>query len=388
MPVVNRIAAMAEEITGWRRDFHMHPELSYDVHRTAGLVAEKLRAFGCDEVVPGIGRTGVVAVIKGRKQTSGKVVGMRADMDALPIVEETGLPHASTVPGKMHACGHDGHTASLLGAAKYLAETRNFDGTAVMIFQPAEEHGAGGRAMVEDGMMDRFGIQEVYGMHNTPGLPVGAFATRPGPMLAAADMIKIVVTGKGGHAAKPHLAIDPVLIAAHTIVAMQSITARNTDPLQSAVVSLCTIHAGVAGNVIPQSVEITGTARSLTAAVRDMLEQRVVEIAEGTARTLGGSAVATYERGYPVTSNHARQAAFAAEVAAQVAGQDRVDTNMVPVMGGEDFSYMLEARPGAFVMFGNGDTGPLHHPSYDFNDAAIPHAVSFWAKLAETSMPT
>lgn len=387
MPVVNRIADMADEITAWRRDFHMHPELQYDVHRTAGIVADKLREFGCDEVIPGIGKTGVVAVIKGRKQTSGKVIGMRADMDALPIVEDTGVAHASTVSGKMHACGHDGHTASLLGAAKYLAETRNFDGTAIMIFQPAEEGGAGGRAMVQDGMMDRFGVTEVYGLHNAPGLPVGAFATKPGPMLAAADMIKIVVSGKGGHAAKPHLAIDPVLIAGHIIVAMQSIASRNTDPLGSAVVSLCTIHAGVAGNVIPQSVEITGTARSLTAEVRDMLEKRVVEIAEGTARTMGGSAAVTYERGYPVTSNHAKQAAFAAGVAAQVAGSDKVETNMAPVMGGEDFSFMLEARPGAFLMFGNGDTGPLHHPSYDFNDAAIPHAVSFWAKLAETAMP-
>jgi hippurate hydrolase len=387
MPVINRIADMKDEIAAWRRDFHMHPELQYDVHRTAGVVADKLRAFGCDEVVPGIGKTGVIGVIRGRKQGSGKVIGMRADMDALPIHEETGVAHASTVAGKMHACGHDGHTASLLGAAKYLAETRNFDGTVVVIFQPAEEGGAGGRAMVEDGMMDRWGIQEVYGMHNAPGLPVGAFATRPGPMLAAADMVNIVVSGKGGHAAKPHLAVDPVLIGAHIIVALQSIAARNVDPLASSIVSMCMFHAGDAGNVIPQTATLTGTARSLTPDVRDMLEKRIVEIAEGTARMMGGSAKATYERGYPVTRNHARQAAFACEVAAQVAGKDRVETNMTPVMGGEDFSFMLEARPGAFIMFGNGNSGPLHHPSYDFNDEAIPHAVSFWAKLAETSMP-
>jgi amidohydrolase len=387
MPIVNRIAGMQEEITAWRRDFHENPELLYDVHRTAGIVVEKLKAFGCDEVVPGIGKTGVVGVIKGRKSASGKVIGMRADMDALPIVEDTGLPYASKTPGKMHACGHDGHTAMLLGAAKYLCETRNFDGTAVVIFQPAEEGGAGGRAMVQDGMMDRWNIQEVYGMHNAPGLPVGAFAMRPGPMLAAADMIEIDITGKGGHAAKPHMTIDPVLIGAHIIVAAQSISSRNLDPLDSCIISLCTFHAGDASNVIPQTAKITGTARSLTPSVRDMLEKRIVEIAERTADMMGGKAVCKYERGYPVTRNHEKQTAFAAEIAAQVAGHDRVNTNMTPVMGGEDFSFMLEARPGAFVMFGNGDTASVHHPAYDFNDEAIPHAVSFWARLAETAMP-
>lgn len=386
MPVVNRIAAMKDEIAAWRRDMHENPEILYEVHRTAGLVADKLKAFGCDEVVPGIGKTGVVGIIKGRKSASGKVIGMRADMDALPINEATGLAYASKVPGKMHACGHDGHTASLLGAAKYLCETRNFDGTAVVIFQPAEEGGAGGKAMVDDGMMERWGVQEVYGMHNAPGLPVGAFATRPGPMLAASDGIHILVEGKGGHAAKPHLAVDPIVIASHIVVAMQSISSRNLDPLESCIVSLCMVHGGDAPNVIPQSVEIRGTARSLKPEVRDLLEKRIVEVAEGTAKMMGGRAKATYTRIYPVTKNHAKQAAFAAEIAAQVSGKDKVDGNVTPVMGGEDFSFMLESRPGAFVFFGNGDTAPVHHPAYDFNDEAIPHAVSFWARLVETAM--
>jgi hippurate hydrolase len=387
MPVVNRIADMKEEITAWRRDFHMHPELQYDVHRTAGVVADKLRAFGCDEVIPGIGRTGVVAVIRGRKQTSGKVIGMRADMDALPMTETSGVAYASKTPGKMHACGHDGHTACLLGAAKYLAETRNFDGTAIMIFQPAEEGGAGGKAMCDDGMMDRFKIQEVYGMHNGPGLPVGSFALRTGPLLAAADMFEIKVFGKGGHGAKPHLAIDPVLIGAHIVTALQSISSRNLDPLESCIVSNCMFHAGTARNVIPEFALLEGTARSLKPAVRDLLEKRIVEIAEGTAKMMGGRAEAKYERGYPVTVNHERQAKFAAEVARSVSGPDKVEDDAPPVMGGEDFSYMLEARPGAFVFFGNGDTASVHHPAYDFNDDAIPHAVSFWARLAESAMP-
>ena len=387
MPVVNRIAGMKDEITEWRRDFHENPELLYDVHRTAASVVEKLKAFGCDEVVPGIGRTGVVAVIKGRKHASGKVIGLRADMDALPLEEITGLPYASKIKGKMHACGHDGHTALLLGAAKYLCETRNFDGTAVLIFQPAEEGGAGGKAMVDDGMMDRWGVQEVYGMHNHPGLAVGAFATRPGPMLAASDRLSIIVDGKGGHAAKPHLAIDPVLVASHIVVAMQSIASRNVDPLDQCIVSLCMFHAGTAGNIIPQTAELTGTARSLTPEVRDLLEKRIVEIAEGTAKMYGATAKAIYRRDYPVTRNHARQAAFAASVAAQVSGKDMVNDNVTPVMGGEDFSFMLESRPGAFVFFGNGDTAPVHHPAYDFNDEAIPAGVSFWARLVETAMP-
>ena len=387
MPIINRIAGMKEEITAWRRDLHEHPELGYDVHRTAKTVADKLKAFGCDEVVPGIGKTGVVAMIKGRKTTSGKVIGMRADMDALPLTEITGLAHASKTPGKMHACGHDGHTALLLGAAKYLCETRNFDGTAIMIFQPAEEGGAGGKAMVDDGMMDRWGVQEVYGMHNAPGLPVGHFATRPGPLMASADQIYITIEGKGGHAARPHMGVDPVLIGSHIVIALQSIASRNVDPLESSIISMCMFHAGDAGNVIPQTAQLTGTARALKPAIRDLLEKRVIEIAEGTARMMGGKATAVYERCYPVTVNHERQTAFAASVARKIAGKDMVNDNTVPVMGGEDFSFMLESRPGAFVFFGNGNSAGVHHPAYDFNDDAIPSGVSFWAKLAETAMP-
>ena len=384
MPVVNnRIAALHDEVTAWRRDFHQHPELQFDVHRTAGIVAEKLRSFGLDEVATGIGQTGVVGVIRGKTNGSGRVIGLRADMDALPLTEITGAAHASLTPGKMHACGHDGHTAMLLGAAKYLAETRNFDGTVVVIFQPAEEGGGGGREMVKDGMMDRFGIQEVYGMHNAPGLPVGTFATRPGPLLASADQIRITIEGKGGHAAKPHQCIDTVLVAAHIIVAVQSIVARNVDPLENAVISLCKIEAGHAGNVIPQTAEIVGTVRTLKPEVRDFIEQRLADVVEGTARTFGASAKLHYSRDYPVTRNHEKNAGFAADAAAAVVGEEAVNRNAVPVMGGEDFSFMLEARPGAFIFVGQGPTAALHHPAYDFNDAIIPVGMSYWAKLVE-----
>jgi amidohydrolase len=387
MPVINRVAAMQDEIGKWRRDFHENPEILYEVHRTASVVADGLRAFGCDEVVPGIGKTGVVGVIRGRKATSGKVIGMRADMDALPMTESTGLPYASKTPGRMHACGHDGHTAMLLGAAKYLCETRNFDGTAVVIFQPAEEGGAGGKAMVDDGMMDRWNIQEVYGMHNMPGIPIGEFGIRPGPLLAAADTIHIEVTGKGGHAARPHQCIDTVLVAAHIVTGLHSVVSRNVDPLESAVISICMLHAGEAENVIPETAALKGTARTLIPQVRDLVERRTVEVAEATAKLHGATAKTTYMRGYPVTNNHARQAEFAAGVAAQVTAVDKVDKSIAPLMGAEDFAYMLEARPGAFILIGNGDTAGVHNPKYDFNDAAIPVGVSYWARLVETAMP-
>jgi amidohydrolase len=387
MPIINRIAELHRDVTAWRHDLHEHPELLYDVHRTASVVVEKLKAFGCDEVVPGIGRTGVVGVIKGRKSNSGKVIGLRADMDALPIHEATGLAYASKTPGKMHACGHDGHTAMLLGAAKYLCETRNFDGTAIVIFQPAEEGGAGGKAMVDDGMMDRFAVTEVYGMHNFPGLPVGSFATRPGALLAASDHVSIIIDGKGGHAAKPHQCIDTVLVGAHIITALQSIVGRNVDPIESGVVSICMFHAGNASNVIPDRCELTGTARSLSPKVRDLLEKRIVEVAEGTAALFGAKAQATYSRGYPVTVNHVDQTAFAASVASGIVGSANVDVNMRPTLGGEDFSFMLEARPGAFIFVGNGDSAGLHHPAYNFNDDVIPVGVSYWARLVETAMP-
>src|SRR5262247_4951302 len=387
MPIVNRVASMVEEVAAWRRDFHEHPEIGFDVQRTAGIVADKLKAFGCDRVETGIGKTGVVGLIKGRTDDAGMVIGLRADMDALPILEATGLPYASKTPGRMHACGHDGHTAMLLGAAKYLCETRNFDGTAVVIFQPAEEGGAGGKAMLEDGLMERWRIQEVYGMHNMPGIPVGHFALRAGPLLAASDGIHIEITGKGGHAARPHQCIDPVLIGSHIVTALNSIVSRNLDPIDCGVISICMFHAGEAANVIPQTAVLEGTARSLTPKVRDLIERRIVEVAEATARLHGAVAKATYERKYPVTNNHAQQTEFAAEVAAEVAGADKVDTNVSPVMGGEDFSFMLEARPGAFIFIGNGNTAGVHHPNYDFNDAAIPAGISYWARLVETAMP-
>jgi hippurate hydrolase len=329
----------------------------------------------------------VVGVIKGRKAQSGKVIGMRADMDALPMTETTGLPYASKTPGRMHACGHDGHTAMLLGAAKYLCQTRNFDGIAVVIFQPAEEGGAGGKAMVQDGLMDRWNIQEIYGMHNMPGIAAGEFAIRPGPLLAASDSIHIEITGKGGHASRPHQCIDPVLVGSHIVTALHSIVSRNVDPLQSGVVSVCMFHAGEALNVIPQTAQLQGTARSLTPEVRDLIERRVVEVAETMGRLHGATVKATYERKYPVTVNHPSQTDFAAGVARQVAGPGKVDANTTPLMGGEDFSFMLEARPGAFILIGNGDTAGVHHPKYDFNDNAIPAGVSYWARLAETAMP-
>ncbi len=389
MPIPDRIAAMHAEVTAWRRDLHAHPELLFDVHRTAASVAEKLKAFGCDEVVTGLGQTGVVGVIRGRKPAESglRVIGLRADMDALPIAEQTNLPYRSTVPGKMHACGHDGHTSMLLGAARYLTETRNFAGTAVVIFQPAEEGGGGGREMVKDGLMERFGIEEVYGMHNSPGLPVGAFAIRPGALLAASDRIYIDIEGQGGHAARPHKCVDTILVGAQIINQIQSIVARNVDPMESAVVSICVFQAGDTGNVIPQTARLVGTARSLTPEVRNRLEQRLHDIVEGTARLYGAVAKLTYKRDYPVTRNHEGPTAFAASVAAEVSGRDRVNTNTPALMGGEDFSFMLEARPGAFILVGNGDTAGLHHPAYDFNDEAIPAGVSYWARLVETAMP-
>ena len=388
MPIVNRIAALSDDMAAWRHDFHEHPELLYDVHRTAGIVADKLREFGCDEVVRGIGRTGVVGVIRGRKSTSGKTIGLRADMDALPITETSGVSYASKTPGLMHACGHDGHTAMLLGAAKYLAETRNFDGTAVVIFQPAEEGGAGGRAMVDDGLMTRWGIQEVYGLHNMPGLPEGHFATTPGPMLASADSLEIKVLGKGGHAgAAPHKAVDSVLIGAQIVNALQSIVARNVDPLKSAVISITMFQAGTAFNVIPETAELKGTVRTLDPEVRDLVERRIGEVADSVARAYGGSAETKYTRMYPVTMNHAREAGVAADVARDIVGPDRVNARMMPVMGAEDFAFMLEARPGAFVFLGMGDCNECHHPAYRFNDAILGYGASYWVRLIEKTMP-
>ncbi len=387
MPVINRVAEFHQEITAWRRDFHANPELLYDVHRTAGKVEEMLKSFGVDEIKTGLGRTGVVGIIKGRSTKSGKVIGLRADMDALPITENTGKPYASTIPGKMHACGHDGHTAMLLGAAKYLAETRNFDGTVALIFQPAEEGGGGGDAMVKDGLMEKFGIEEVYGMHNFPGIPVGEFGIREGGIMAATDVFSIDIEGVGGHAALPHLAVDPIVTAAQMISGLQTLVSRNVDPVKSAVLSVTVIKAGEANNVIPRTAKITGTVRTLDEEVRDLMEQRLNDFVPQFAKSYGASASMNYRRGYPVTVNAPQQALFAGDVAALVAGDERVNRNVNPTMGGEDFSYMLQARPGAYILVGQGDTAGLHDDKYDFNDEIIPIGVSYWIKLAETAMP-
>jgi hippurate hydrolase len=386
MPIVNRVAAMHEEVARWRRDLHEHPEIGFDVHRTAGIVAEKLEAFGCDEVVPGIGKTGVVGVIKGRGTGSGKVVGLRADMDALPILEATGVPYASKTPGKMHACGHDGHTAMLLGAAKYLCETRNFDGTVVVIFQPNEEGLTGSLAMLEDGLMDRFGIQEVYGMHTSPNHELGRFAICPGAMLAACDKFTIEISGRGAHAARPHEGIDPVVTAAQIIMGLQTIAARTIDPLDAVVVSTCMVRAGDAFNIIPESVGLTGTIRTLSPQVRAKAHARVTAIAEGTAASFGATAQVAFEGDVPVTMNDAEKTKFVSRVASEIVGQDNVKP-MRPIMGAEDFSHMLNRRPGAFIMIGNGIGPGLHNPGYNFNDEAIPIGVSYWVRLAETAMP-
>jgi amidohydrolase len=388
MPIINRVADLQPDIQAWRRDIHEHPELLYDVHRTAAFVADRLREFGCDEVATGLGRTGVVGVIKGRKpagESDIKVIGLRADMDALPIEEATELAYASKTPGKMHACGHDGHTAMLLGAARYLAETRNFAGDAVVIFQPAEEGGAGAAAMIKDGLMDRFAIDQVYGMHNGPGIPIGSFAIRSGPIMAATDSIDIRIQGQGGHAARPHLCIDSVLVGAQLVTALQSIVSRTVDPLESAVVSMCEFHAGNARNVIPQTAELKGTVRTLTAKVREMVEKRVREVVAGVAQMTGAKIELVYDRGYPVAVNHALQTDVARRVAEEIAGDANVH-EIAPQMGAEDFAYMLESRPGAFIFCGNGDSAGLHHPAYNFNDDAIVFGTSYWIKLVENTL--
>lgn len=388
MPLINRLAETHAEITEIRRDLHENPELQFDTHRTSGIVAQKLRDWGCDEVKEGIGQTGVVGVIHGKQNTSGKVIGLRADMDALPILEATGLDYASKTDGKMHACGHDGHTAMLLGAAQYLAETRNFDGTVCVIFQPAEEGGGGGREMVNDGMMEDFGIQKVYGMHNMPGFPLGHFAIREGAFFASADHFEIRVTGKGGHAAKPHDCIDTTLAAAHIVVALQSIVARNVDPIKNAVLSLTSFETeSKAHNVIPEHVHLRGTVRTLEPAIRDQMEERLKAVVTSTAAAFGATADIEYIRNYPVMVNDPAETSFAADVARDVVGDAAVTEDVPAVMGGEDFAFMLEARPGSYILIGNGDTAMVHHPEYNFDDEAIPTGASYWARLAEIAMP-
>ena len=385
MPVKNRFAELQKEIAEWRHDIHQHPEILFETHRTSALVRDKLKEFGCDEVIEGIGKTGVVGVINGQTNQSNKVIGLRADMDALPINEETGLDYSSKIPGAMHACGHDGHTSMLLGAAKYLCETRNFDGQAVVIFQPAEEGGGGGLEMCKDGMMENFKIDEVYGMHNWPGVELGKFAIRSGPFFAASDFIEAIISGKGGHAAKPHETIDPTVIASQIVVALQTIASRRSDPVEQIVVSITSFEtSSTAFNVIPQEVKIKGTVRTLDPDVRDLAEKEFLRITELTAEAMGGSADAKFTRGYPVMSNSSEQTEFAAKVARDVAGEC---AEAPLVMGGEDFAYMLEERPGAYILLGNGDSSPVHHPKYNFNDDAIPYGCSWLVELVEQKMP-
>ena len=385
MPVKNRFAELHDDITAWRRDIHQNPEILFETHRTSALVAEKLRAVGCDEVVEGIGRTGVVGVIKGKSTASGKVIGLRADMDALPIHEQTGLEYASKTDNAMHACGHDGHTAMLLGAAQYLCETRNFDGTTVVIFQPAEEGGGGGKEMCDDGMMDRWKIQEVYGMHNWPGMPVGDFAIRSGPFFAATDQFEIIVEGKGGHAAKPHETVDSIVVASHTVTALQSISSRNADPVDQLVVSVTSIESSSkAFNVIAQRTHMKGTVRTMSKDMRALAEQRLTAIAKSVSETFGAEAEVKYYLGYPCMVNHPEQTEFAASVATKISGSC-ADAPLV--MGGEDFAYLLEERPGAYILVGNGDTASVHHPEYNFDDAAIPAGCSWWSGVVEERMP-
>ena len=386
MPIKNRLAEMHSEITGWRRHLHENPELMYEVHETAAYVVDRLKEFGLTDITPGIGKTGVVAVIEGKTNTSGRVIGLRADMDALPINEASGVDYASKTPGIMHACGHDGHTSILLGAAKYLSETRNFDGKVVLIFQPAEEGGAGGKAMCDDGLMDRWGIQEVYGLHNMPGIPVGTFAIRPGALLASADQFEIKVTGKGGHAAAPHNAIDTTLVASQIVVSLQSIVARNVNPVKRVVVTVGTFNTDSnASNVIAHEVVMKGTVRTLDPDERALAEERVRRVAENTAAAFGATAEVIWDAGYPVTVNSPEETGFAVEAARAVS--DKVDDNTDPVMPAEDFSFMLEERPGAYMFLGNGDTPMCHHPAYVFDDEAIPLGCSWFAELVERRMP-
>jgi hippurate hydrolase len=385
MPVLNRIASYAEEMKGWRRHLHMHPELAFDCHETAAFIADRLREIGVDEIHTGIAKTGIVALIKG--QGDGPTIGLRADMDALPIEEMTGAAHASTVKGKMHACGHDGHVTMLLGAAKYLAETRNFAGTVALIFQPAEEDGGGGQVMVQEGIMDRFGIGQVYGIHNAPNVAFGHFTTTPGPLMASVDTAFVYITGKGGHGATPHECVDPVVAVVGMVQAIQTIIPRNVYALEEAVISVTQIHTGTASNIIPEEAMFCATIRCFKPDVRALLKKRFHEIVEGHATAYGVTARVDYDWGYPATINHEDETDFAAAVARDVVGPDAVDARANREMGSEDFSYMLEARPGAYLFLGTGPGAGLHHAAYDFNDEAAPVGASFFARLVERAQP-
>ena len=378
------IEALSGEVAAWRRELHQHPGTGFDVGPTAAFVADKLRGFGLDEVVEGIGRTGVVGVLRG-KGGAGRTVGLRADMDALPIDERTNLAHASRVPGKMHACGHDGHTAMLLGAAKHLSQARDFAGTAVFVFQPAEEISRGALAMIADGILERFPVDAIYGLHSLPGLPVGQFSTCSGPIMASVDRFEIAIEARGAHAAMPHQGVDAVYVASQIVVALQAIVSRNLDPLEPAVVTVGAIKAGEAFNVLPDAATLLGTVRALTPEVRDTIERRLAETAHGIAKLAGASAQVTYERITNATRNHPAEAARAARVAGLVAGDGKAKGAMKPMMIGEDFSAFLERRPGAFAFLGNGDTAGLHHPAYDFDDRAIPSGIRYWAGLVRAA---
>ena len=382
-PINNRIADLVPEVTAWRHDFHAHPEILYDVERTAGRVAELLRSFGVDEVATGLGRTGVVGIIRGNRP--GRTIGLLADMDALPMTEETGLPYASTVPGRMHACGHDGHTAMLLGAAKYLAETRDFAGTVALIFQPAEEGGAGGLAMAKDGLFERWPIEKVYALHNMPGVEEGRVQTTPGAIMASADFFEITITGKGGHAAWPHNCADPIVAAGQMLSTMQAIVARNADPLKAAVISVTQIAGGTANNVIPDSVRMGGTIRTLDKATHAMVTRRVGEVVEGIAAALGVKAEVSIHAITGVVVNDPKEVELCASVAAGLFGADKVETDMTPLMGGDDFSYMSDLKPACYVFMGNGDSAALHTTGYNFNDNIIPLGISYWVRLAQSA---
>jgi hippurate hydrolase len=385
MPVLNRIAAFAEEMKGWRRHLHMHPELEFDCHQTAAFIVDRLREMGVDEIHEGIAQSGVVAIINGRGE--GPTIGIRADMDALPILEATGATYASTIPGRMHACGHDGHVTMALGAAKYLAETRNFAGRVAFLFQPAEEDGGGGNVMVQEGVMDRFDIARVFGIHNAPGVPIGYFQTTPGPLMASVDTAWVTVTGRGGHGATPHDCIDPVVAVVAMVQAVQTIIPRNVYAMDEAVISVTQIHAGTASNIIPETATFCATIRSFTPQVRDLLKRRFHEIVAGHATAFNVVADVDYDWGYPPTVNDAEQADFAATVAAEVSGEAAVNARSGREMGSEDFSYMLQVRPGAYLFMGIGPGAGLHHAAYDFNDDAAPIGASFFARLVERAQP-
>ncbi|WP_299731426.1 M20 aminoacylase family protein [uncultured Tateyamaria sp.] len=385
MAIINRIGDLGPEMAAWRQHLHTIPELSFDCPKTSAFILERLKEIGVDAIHDGIAQTGIVAIIEGKGD--GPTIGLRADFDALPITEDTGVDYASTHPGQMHACGHDGHTVMLLGAAKYLVETRNFSGRVALIFQPAEEAGGGGEVMVQEGIMDQFDIKEVYAIHNAPGKDFGKFHTRGGPIMAAADTFHITVTGKGGHAARPHDTVDPVVAACAVVTALQTIVSRNHKPLDQLVISATQIHTGTTDNVIPETAYLNGTIRTFDKEVQAMVVRRMEEVVAGTAAAYGCEAKLEIEFGYPPTVNDASKAGFAAKVAAEVAGDDGVEPDVEPVMGAEDFSYMLEARPGAYLMLGQGEGAGVHHPKYNFNDEIAPIGASFFARLVETAQP-